>query len=124
MGRPIKRLLELFHKLREINSRDGGLLPYATAAKIMGLSKQRVNALVAEGTFKPVEFAGKKWLTANQTEEFIKLNREPGRPWNKPSTKELWKISYEGAKEQADSKPEENEAAKTKTADCYKLKKI
>jgi hypothetical protein len=114
MGKPIKKLLDLIRLLREMNSREGGLLPYATAAKMMGLSKQRVNALVAEGTFKPVEFAGKKWLTANQIEEFIKLNREPGRPWNKPSVKEMWKMSHEGAKDQMQPEPEETEAAAPK----------
>jgi hypothetical protein len=110
MGKPLKSLLALIRNLREINSREGGLLPFSMAAKLMGLSKQRVNALVAEGTLKPVEFAGKKWLTANQIEEFIKLKREPGRPWNKPSTKELWKMSHQGALDQLAGKREEKAA--------------
>jgi len=114
MGKPLKFLLDQIRAFREMTTRDGGLLPFSTAARIMGLSKQRVNALVAEGTFKPVEFAGKKWLTADQIEEFIKLNREPGRPWNKPSIKETWKMSYEGAQEQAGVKAEANETTAPK----------
>ncbi len=114
MGKPIKFLLDQIRAFREMATRDGGLLPFATAASMLGISKQRVNALVAEGTFKPVEFAGKKWLTANQVEAFIKLNREPGRPWNKPSTKELWKMSYDGAKDQVNSKREMKDAGVSK----------
>ena len=100
MKQRLKFFLDQIRAFREMTSRDGGLLPFATAAKLLGVSKQRVNELVTEGTFKPVEFAGKKWLSANQIEEFIKLKREPGRPWNKPSVKEMWKMSREGAKEQ------------------------
>ena len=104
MKKELKHLLEIIRGFREWGTRDGGLMPFATAAKLLGVSKQRVNDLVAEGTFKPVEFAGKKWLTANQIEEFIKLKREPGRPWHKPSIKEMWKMSREGAKDQAKEK--------------------
>lgn len=104
MSKPFKLLLDMIRGFRELNSRDGGLLPFSVAAKLMGISKQRVNQLVAEGTLKPVEFAGKKWLSGNQIEEFIKLKREPGRPWNKPSAKELWKMSREGAEDQLKEK--------------------
>ena len=72
------------------------------AAELMGVSKQRVHELVKEGTFVPVEACGKKWLSANQVEGFIKLHRAAGRPWNKPSTKELWKMSLKGSKEQTE----------------------
>ena len=104
MKQRLKFFLDQIRAFREMTSRDGGLLPFATAAKLLGVSKQRVNELVAEGTFKPVEFAGKKWLSANQIEEFIKLKREPGRPWNKPSVKEMWKISRDGAQDQVKEK--------------------
>jgi hypothetical protein len=104
MSKKLKLLLEMIRNFRELNNRDGGLVPFSMAARLMGVSKQRVNALVAEGTFKPVEVAGKKWLSANQIEEFIKLKREPGRPWKKPSAKELWKMSHESAREQVEEK--------------------
>jgi len=104
MKQRLKFFLDQIRAFREMTSRDGGLLPFATAAKLLGVSKQRVNELVTEGTFKPVEFAGKKWLSANQIEEFIKLKREPGRPWNKPSVKEMWKISRDGAQDQVKEK--------------------
>ncbi|MGO8839094.1 MAG: hypothetical protein ACLQAH_17190 [Limisphaerales bacterium] len=99
MGKHLKQLLNVIQVLRGINEREGGLLPFSMAAKLMGISKQRVDALVAEGTLKPTPFAGKKWLSVNQIEEFVKLTREPGRPWNKPSAKELWKMSREGSAE-------------------------
>ena len=100
----VKNLLQMIVGFREMTSREGGLMPFATAAKFLGVSRQRVNELVAEGTLKPVEFAGRKWLSANQIEEFIKLDREAGRPWHKPSVKEMWKMSREGGRDQVKEK--------------------
>ncbi len=96
----LRGVLRFLRDYRKTLKQEGGLLPFVTAASLMGVSKQRVNELIKEGTLVPVEACGKKWLSANQVEEFIKLHREPGRPWNKPSAKELWKMSREGGKEQ------------------------
>jgi hypothetical protein len=96
----LKGVFRFLRDYRKTLSREGGLLPFATAAVLMGVSKQRVNELIKEGTLVPVEACGKKWLSAKQVEEFIKLHREPGRPWHKPSVKEMWKMSREGGKDQ------------------------
>jgi hypothetical protein len=80
--------LEYFKKLQQ---ETGGLVPYASAALLMEVSKQRVDELVKEGTLTPYEALGKKWLSAKQIADFVVLNREPGRPWKQPSVKELWR---------------------------------
>jgi hypothetical protein len=95
-----KGVLEFFRVLRETTRREGGLVPYAAAAAILGVSKQRVHDLVNEGTLRPIELYGKNWLSANELESFVKLQRLSGRPWKEPSIKEQWRASVEGAKDQ------------------------
>ncbi|MGA2544777.1 MAG: hypothetical protein ABSG78_24775 [Verrucomicrobiota bacterium] len=75
-----KGILDVFRNLRAITSREGGLLPFASAATVLGVSKQRVNDLVKEGTLHPIDLLGKKWLSANELESFVKLQRQAGRP--------------------------------------------
>ena len=93
-------VLRFLNEYRKTLKQEGGLLPFTMAADLIGVSKQRVHELIKEGTFVPVEACGKKWLSANQVEAFIKLHRAAGRPWHKPSTKELWKMSLKAGKEQ------------------------
>ena len=101
----LKGLFRFLQEYRKTFNSEGGLLPIATAARLMGLSKQRVHELIKEGTLVPVEACEKKWLSANQVEDFIKLEREAGRPWHKPSVKELWKMSRAGSKDQMKYNP-------------------
>ena len=96
----LKGVIQFLREYRKTLNREGGLLPMTTAAALLGVSKQRVHELIREGTLTPVEACGKKWLSANQVEEFLKLHREPGRPWKKPSVKEMWRMSRDGGKDQ------------------------
>jgi hypothetical protein len=96
-----KGVLDVFRNLRAITSREGGLLPFASAATVLGVSKQRVHDLVNEGTLHPIDLLGKKWLSANELESFVKLERQSGRPWNEPSIKEQWRAAFDGAKDPA-----------------------
>lgn len=94
-----KGILDVFRNLRAITSREGGLLPYATAASVLGVSKQRVHDLVKEGTLHPIDLLGKKWLSANELESFVKIERQAGRPWKAPSIKDQWRAAFDGAKD-------------------------
>ena len=93
-----KGILDVFRNLRAITSREGGLLPFASAAAVLGVSKQRVHDLVKEGTLHPIDLLGKRWLSANELESFVKLQRQAGRPWKAPSIKEQWVAAFAGAK--------------------------
>jgi hypothetical protein len=95
-----KGILDVFRNLRAITSREGGLLPFASAATVLGVSKQRVHDLVKEGTLHPIDLLGKRWLSANELESFVKLQRQAGRPWKEPSIKEQWVAAFAGAKEE------------------------
>ena len=85
-----KVVLDVFRDLRAITSREGGLLPFGSAATLLGVSKQRVHSLVREGTLQPIYLLGKRWLSANQLESFVKLERQTGRRAKEPSIKEQW----------------------------------
>ena len=95
-----KGILDVFRNLRAITSREGGLLPFASAASVLGVSKQRVHDLVKEGTLHPIDLLGKRWLSANELESFVKLERQAGRPWKEPSIKDQWVAAFAGAKEE------------------------
>jgi hypothetical protein len=66
---------------------------------ILGVSRQRVHQLVAEGTFSHWTFHGIRWLSQNEVVDFAKLNRRPGENQHQPSAKEMWKASHETGKE-------------------------
>jgi hypothetical protein len=95
-----KGIIDALREFRAVSAREGGLVPYAGAATVLGVSKQRVHDLVNEGTLRAIEQFGKKWLSANELESFVKLQRQSGRPWREPSIKEQWRAAMEGAKEQ------------------------
>lgn len=61
----------------------GGLVPQAQAARILGLSKQRVNVLVAEGRLMEHDFFGKNFISCADISAFKKLVRPAGRPTKK-----------------------------------------
>ena len=95
-----KGVIDSLREFRATSAQEGGLLPFAAAAGVLGVSKQRVHDLVNEGTLRAIEQFGKNWLSANELESFVKLQRQSGRPWREPSIKEQWRAAMEGAKEQ------------------------
>lgn len=58
-------------------------MPQAQAARILGLSKQRVNVLVAEGRLMEHDFFGKNFISCGDLSAFKKLARPAGRPTTK-----------------------------------------
>ncbi|MGH8093985.1 MAG: hypothetical protein ACREIF_11005 [Chthoniobacterales bacterium] len=71
----------------------GGLLPQAQAARILGLSKQRVNALIAEGRLMEHDFFGKNFISCADIWAFKRIERPPGRPKKRPSSDSHPRIS-------------------------------
>lgn len=82
-----------------ISELKGGLVPQSMVGTILGVSRQRVHQLVAEGTFSVWTFHGMRWLSQEEVVAFAKLNRRAGENQHQPSAKELWKASHEMGKE-------------------------
>lgn len=69
-----------FKRFQNASKYAGGLVPQSTAARILGLSKQRVNDLVADGRLREHDFFGKNFISCADIEAFKKLDRPSGRP--------------------------------------------
>jgi hypothetical protein len=69
-----------FRRFQHVARYSGGLLPQATAARVLRLSKQRVNDLVADGRLREHDFFGKNFISCADISAFKKLERKHGRP--------------------------------------------
>lgn len=97
-----KGLLSVVETTREfmrIAKLKRGLVPQSAAATILGVSRQRVHQLVAEGTFSHWTFYGMSWLSQEEVVSFAKLHRQAGENQHKPSAKQMWKDSRKFVKE-------------------------
>ena len=86
-------------EFKRISKLHGGLVPQASAAIALGISRQRVHQLVSEGTLRHWVFYGMNWLSEEEVVSFGKLNREKGENQHGPSTKQLWRASRETGKD-------------------------
>jgi hypothetical protein len=69
-----------FERFHRISKYSGGLLPQTQAAVVLGLSKQRVNALVAAGRLHEHDFFGKNFIAGADIARFKATERRNGRP--------------------------------------------
>lgn len=77
------KLAQLWEELRDMReaSRERGVaVPIASAAVLLGVSRQRIDQLVADGRFNPVELHGRKFICEDDITEFAKSERATGRP--------------------------------------------
>lgn len=86
-------------EMAEVSQAEQGLVPPIVAATLLDLSKQRISQLMQDKALRTYEFFGKPYLSVREIRGFIDVQREPGRPWNAPSAKELWKRSMRVVKE-------------------------
>jgi hypothetical protein len=98
LPKAVRTVWDEVRDMAKIQQDHGQLVPIGLAAKLLGLSSARVGQLADEGTFRTWDFFGKRYVAVIDLESFIKLERKTGRPWNEPSVKELWKLSYDYAR--------------------------
>jgi hypothetical protein len=98
-SRGLLSVVETTRDFMRISKRQGGLVPQSVAGTVLGVSRQRVHQLVAEGTFSHWSFYGMNWLSQDEVLSFAKLQRQAGENQHKPSAKQVWKDSREFAKE-------------------------
>jgi hypothetical protein len=80
MYRNEKIIDEEFRRFRQASRREGGLMTQANAAFVLNLSKQRLSDLVQSGRLHWHQFFNTKFLSCQETADFQKLKRIPGRP--------------------------------------------
>ena len=80
LNRTPGNIREEFARFQMVAKHVGGLVPQAQAARILGLSKQRINDLVAGGRLREHDFFGKNFIACSDIEKFQGLKRPSGRP--------------------------------------------
>lgn len=75
---------DLFNRMSEIQKREGMLVPVMLAAKVLNVSRTRIDQLVEAGSLNRIEVDGHVFLTENSVVAFAKTERKAGRP-SKPS---------------------------------------
>ena len=65
----------------EVVEKEGALVSKSIAAKILGVSNQRVGDFVREGRLRAVDFGGHEMLVLAEVKDFSRVPRKPGRPW-------------------------------------------
>ncbi len=77
VARPVREALGVL----EVVEKEGALISKVIAAKILGVSSQRVGDFVREGRLRGVDFGGREMLVLSEVKEFSRVPRKPGRPW-------------------------------------------
>jgi hypothetical protein len=82
-----------FERFQRISKYSGGLLPQSQAALVLGLSKQRVNRLVAVGRLHEHDFFGKNFITGADIADFKAKERRSGRPKGSEGNGEVLRVN-------------------------------
>jgi len=91
---------ELLQRMKAISATEGDLVPVMMCAKLLGISRSRVDQFVQDGRLKRYDIDGHVFLTENSIVEFAKSERKNGRPVKALSShSEMWKASMECARE-------------------------
>lgn len=95
---------------KAVTEEKGMLLPATFAAKLCDVSKQRIQQLMDKGTLERVDLNGHVFVTESSVIAWLNAPEDKGgRPRKAEvapiSTKQLWKISHEWAKETVGRSP-------------------
>jgi len=91
---------ELLQRMKAISATEGDLVPLMMGAKLLGVSRSRIDQLVTDGRLKRYNIDGHVFLTENSIVECAKAERKAGRPLKPLSSRsEMWKASMEFARE-------------------------
>lgn len=97
------RLQTLWDNLAEIRAvveSKGMVIPASLAAKVLGVSRQRVFQLIEDGRLENVEMNGHNFVTEASVIQFAKAERKTGRPCKGIQTAgEIWAASEESTRE-------------------------
>jgi hypothetical protein len=80
LNRTPGNIADEFGRFQRVSTFVGGLMPQAQAALVLGLSKQRVNNLVAKGRLREHDFFGKNFVACSDIAKFQAEKRRSGRP--------------------------------------------
>jgi hypothetical protein len=82
----LAKLLDLVAGMNALVETEGALLPVMLTAKVLGVSRQRVDELCETGKLRRFDVDGHPFVTENSCVEFCKTERKAGRPVKLPTT--------------------------------------
>jgi hypothetical protein len=92
----VAKMWDLLKEMRQTSATEGQLLPTRFAAKLIGVSQQRVDQLMDSGKLMRIDVDGHPFVTENSLVAFAKSERAAGRPPNHPKTnRDLFKIGMD-----------------------------
>lgn len=101
----VVRLWEKLAELREVMERNGQIVPASFAAKLLGISHQRILQLAEAGKLERIDVDNHVFVTERSIVELAKAERQAGRPFKVPqSNRELLKLSMAHARDQISPK--------------------
>jgi hypothetical protein len=96
--RAAKSLWDRFMDFAEHAEDKGALVPPALAAKLLGVSRQRIWQLLDAGKLERLDFEGHAFITERSIVAWAKMERKTGRPF-KPMERFTFKDALALAKE-------------------------
>lgn len=96
----VETLWDRFHRLKAITDEKGMLLPVVFCAKLLGVSRQRVYALLDEGRMERVDLDGQIFITEESFISWCRAEHKQGRPTKAESLtlKQCWTVANDMAK--------------------------
>jgi len=96
----VETLWDRFHRLKAITDEKGMLLPVVFCAKLLGVSRQRVYALLDEGRMERVDLDGQIFITEESFIAWCRAEHKQGRPTKAEalSLKDCWAVASETVK--------------------------
>jgi hypothetical protein len=76
----LARLWDMVSQMTDATSADGMLIPLSMAAKLLDLSRSRVDDIVRDGRLRRVTIDSHAFITENSIREFASVERKAGRP--------------------------------------------
>jgi hypothetical protein len=80
----VATLWDAFQEASRIVEERGMCVPPIVAAKLLGVSKQRVGQIMDDGRLETVDVCGHRMILEDSLVEFCKSERKNGRPLNLP----------------------------------------
>lgn len=79
----LAKLWETFKEMKEIQEKNGFLIPRTAAASLLDVHPTRVDQLCEAGNLVRIDYHGHRYVSENSIVEYARTERKNGRPCTK-----------------------------------------
>lgn len=94
-----QRFWQQYRVFKDLVKRHGDLVPQVYAAKLGGVSVQRIDQLCLAGNLVRVYWDGHAFITEDSFVAWAKSERRPGTRYDDLTKRQVWKMSTEASRE-------------------------